>query len=75
MRVVAQDIAILEGARLAFVGIADDVLVARESPRHEAPLQAGRKTRAATAAQNRLLDFGDDLILRIFSARIFFSAE
>ena len=32
--------------------------------RHEAPLEAGRKARAAAAAQRRLLDFGDDLLGR-----------
>ena len=33
VRVVAQDVAVLEGARLAFVGIADQVLLARETAR------------------------------------------
>ena len=51
VRVEHQDVAVLAGARLAFVGIADEVLRARELARHEAPLQAGREARAAAAAQ------------------------
>src|SRR5207344_1211585 len=35
--VVADDVAVLESARLALVGIADDVLLAREALRHERP--------------------------------------
>jgi len=61
MRVVANNVAVLEGTRLAFVGIADEVFLARELARHEAPLQAGRETGAAAAAQGRCLQFGDDL--------------
>ena len=63
MRVVAQDVAVLAGARLGFVGVAQDVLLARPLG-HEAPLQAGRKTRAATAAQAGLLDHLDHLFRR-----------
>src|SRR5882672_2249798 len=51
VRVVAQDVAVVAGAGLALVRIADDVLVARSITRHEAPLHAGRKARAAPAAQ------------------------
>jgi hypothetical protein len=60
VRVVAQDVAVLEGARLALVGVADDVLLRRETARHEAPLQAGREAGAAAAAQRGLLQLGDD---------------
>src|SRR6266571_2913322 len=35
MRVVAQDVAVLEGARLAFVGVAHEVFRAGELARHE----------------------------------------
>ncbi|MNI25141.1 hypothetical protein D3C73_787800 [compost metagenome] len=59
VRIEAQDVAVLERARLAFVRVADEVLLAGERARHEAPLQAGREARAATAAQTRRLDFGD----------------
>ncbi len=51
VRVITQDIAILERARLALVGIAHDVFLSRRVARHERPLQARRETRAATAAQ------------------------
>ena len=56
VRVVAQDVAVLEGARLAFVGIADEVLLRRGIARHEAPLQAGRESprRRARAAPDFL---------------------
>src|SRR5690554_1987411 len=60
VRVVAQDVAILRGARLRFVGVAQDVLL-HVALGHEAPLQAGREARAATAAQARLLDHLDDV--------------
>ena len=59
MRVVAHDVAVLERAGLAFVGIADEILLALVLLRHEAPLEAGGKARAAAAAQRRLLHFGD----------------
>jgi hypothetical protein len=64
VRVEHQDVAVLAGARLALVGVADQVLLARELARHEAPLQAGREARAAAAAQAGGLDLGDHLILR-----------
>ena len=66
VRVVAQDVAVLEGARLAFVGIADQVLLARELRGMKLHFKPGRKARAAAAAQRRLLDFGDDLFRRDF---------
>jgi uncharacterized small protein (DUF1192 family) len=53
VRVVAKDVAVLEGARLALVRVADQVLLARELARHEAPLQAGGKARAAATTQRR----------------------
>ena len=46
VRVVLEDPAVLEGAGLAFVGVADDVFHGRRL-RHEAPFQAGRKAGAA----------------------------
>src|SRR5690606_12756255 len=64
VRVVAQDVAVLAGARLGLVRVAQDVLLARRIARHEAPLQAGREAGAATAAQARLLDHLDDLLRR-----------
>src|ERR1700749_3486087 len=64
MRIEAQDIAILERARFAFVRIANEVLLPRELTRHEAPLQASWETGTATAAQTRRLDVGDHLLGR-----------
>src|SRR5690606_12871812 len=57
---VAQDVAVLERARLALVRVADQVLVARELLRHEAPLEARREARAPPAAKRALLHLGDD---------------
>ncbi len=59
VRVVAQDVAILERARLALVGIAHEVLLPRELLGHEAPLEPGGKAGAAAAAQGRLLHLRD----------------
>src|SRR5690606_4718597 len=53
------DVAVLGGARLGLVRVAQDVLLAVVL-RHEAPLQAGREARAAAAAQAGLLDHLDD---------------
>src|SRR6185295_5676317 len=55
---------VVAGAGLALVGIADDVLLARRIPRHEAPLDARRKSRAAAATQARRLQFLDDRLTR-----------
>src|SRR5450830_27072 len=66
MGIVTNDVAVLESARFAFICIADEVFLARELARHEAPFQAGRETRAATAAQGRSLEVGDDLFRRDF---------
>jgi hypothetical protein len=53
----------LAGAGFAFVGVADEVLLAREGAGHEAPLQTRGEAGTATTAQRRSLDLGDDLIL------------
>ena len=60
VRVVAQDVAILAGARLGLIRVAQDVLLAVVLG-HEAPLQAGREARAATATQAGRLDHVDDV--------------
>ena len=62
MRVPAQDVAILERARLAFVRIADEILLPGKLTRHEAPLQAGREARTAAATQARRLHVGNHLL-------------
>ena len=51
-------------ARFALVRVADEVLLARELARHEAPLEPRREAGAAAAAQSRGLDLGDDLLGR-----------
>jgi len=66
MRIPAQDVAVFERARFAFVRVADKVLLPRKLTRHEAPLEAGRETRTAAATQSRRLDVGNDLLLRNF---------
>ena len=62
MRVVVHEIAVLERARLSLVGVADEVFVACELLRHEAPFEPGRKSRTAATTQRRLLNFGDHLV-------------
>ena len=64
MRVVAQQIAILEGARFALVGVAADVLRSLIGLGHEAPLEAGGEAGAAAAAQRGLFHLSDDSIGR-----------
>jgi hypothetical protein len=64
VRVVTQDVAVLERARLAFVGIAHQILGAGILARHETPFQAGRKSRAAAASQRRLFHLGNNLLGR-----------
>src|SRR5262249_49738832 len=59
VRVVAEQIAVLERPRLPFVRVAHDVFRARKLARHEAPFEAGRETRAPAAAQGGFLDFPD----------------
>ncbi len=51
--------AVGEGARVAFVGVADDVLLRSRAAKHGAPLDAGGECRAATAAQAGFGDLGD----------------
>src|SRR5262249_57059701 len=64
VRVVAQDVAVVAGARLALIRIAHQVLLYRRVARHEAPLGAGGKSRAPAATQSRGLYLIDDLLAR-----------
>ena len=64
MGVVLQDVAVLERAGLTLVGIADQVFLTGKLTRHEAPFKPGREPRAATSAQCRLLELGNDGFLR-----------
>jgi len=54
-------LAILEGPRLRLVGVADHVLGFGQIFRNEAPLDAGRETRASPATHPGRLDLFDDL--------------
>src|SRR5699024_4695638 len=77
--VVAQDVAVLAGARLGLVRVAQDVLL-HVALGHERPLQPGRKAGAATAAQRALFDrinngrrvrlFGQDLLPRLVAVHL-----
>src|ERR1019366_6864684 len=60
MRVEPQDIAVLAGAGLAFVGVDDEVMRLVAGLGHEGPFHAGWKARAAAAAHARLLHLLDD---------------
>jgi hypothetical protein len=63
MGVKTHDVTVLECSGLTFVGVANDVLVAREGARHERPFQASREASTATTAQDGFLDFADDVFL------------
>ena len=61
VRIVAQDVAVLAGARLGFVGIDDQIMrPLLHFLGHEGPFQAGGEARAAAPAQARLLHDVDD---------------
>ena len=62
--IALHDHAVGKGAAVAFVGVADDVFAARARVRHRLPLDAGRETCAAAAAQARRRDVGEDRIRR-----------
>ena len=62
--VAFHDHAVGEGAAVAFVGVADDVFAVGLGLRHRLPLDAGRETRAAAAAQARRREVGQDCIRR-----------
>ena len=62
MRHVGEDLPVLEGARLALVGIADDVLRRGALGADQRPLLRRRKTGAAQPAQAGLLEIGQELV-------------
>ena len=59
MGIALDDRTVHEGAGIALVGVADDIALVRLVGGAEAPLQAGRKTAAAAAAQTGIFN-GDD---------------
>ncbi len=66
VRVGLQDAAVHEGARVAFVGVAQHVFDVARRGGGELPFHARRETGAAAAAQTRIEDLLDDLIRRHF---------
>src|SRR5262249_40397780 len=60
MRVEAQYVAILAGARLALVRVDDEIARPVAGLRHEGPFETGREAGAAAAAQARGLHVVDD---------------
>ena len=55
------DLAVLEGARFRFVGVAAEVMRLPVPRLHERPFQSGGKPRAPPTAQSRFLDDRDDV--------------
>ena len=64
VRILLHDHAVLERARLGFVGVAEQPRRLRRVLRNEAPLHAGRESRAAAAAQFGVLHELGDLVRR-----------
>ncbi len=61
MRIVAQNFAVLTGARFGFVGIDDEVMrPVRNFLRHKGPFQAGREASTTTTTKARCLHLVDD---------------
>ena len=61
MRILVHDVAVLERARLGFVGVADEIDRLGLVRFDEAPLHAAGEPRAAAAAQAGGFDFVHDL--------------
>ena len=64
MRIVPENVTVLERPRLALVRIADEIHLILVAFRHEPPFQRRRKTGAAPSAQSRIPHFGDDFLRR-----------
>ena len=62
MGVTLEDRAIHKGARVALVGVTDNVFDIAWSPTGELPLEAGQKAGTASPAQPRTLDLLDDVV-------------
>ena len=61
MRVPLENVSVLEGSRLALVGIDHEIPGLRSGPGNEGPLLSGRKACAAQTAEVRTGDLVDDL--------------
>src|SRR5207249_12330399 len=60
VRIVAQDVAVLAGTRLALVGVDDEIGRPVAGLWHERPFEPGREAGAAAPAQPRFLALVDD---------------
>ena len=69
VRVALEDGAVHERARVALVGVADEVLLVVLGLAGELPLDAGREPGAAAAAQARVGDLFDDPLGRLLGER------
>ena len=72
MRIVAQDLPILAGAGLGFVGVDDEIVrpLRVDGLRHERPFEPGREARPAAAAQARGLHFRNDPVAALVDQRL-----
>ena len=72
VRIVAQDLAVLAGARLGFVGVDDEIVrpLRIDGLGHERPFEAGRESRAAATAQARGLHLRDDPVASLVDDRL-----
>src|SRR5690606_1827496 len=66
VRIVTQDVTVLAGARLRFVGIGDQIAGPVGLLGHEGPFQTGGESCPATAAQPRGLHLIDDPVAALF---------
>ena len=64
MRILVKDVAILEGTRLRFVAIANQIHRFGVVRRNEGPLHPSRETRTTPAAQAGFFHLFDDVLLR-----------
>ncbi len=71
VRLVAQDLAVLAGARLAFVGVDHQIMRASVVHlRHERPFEAGEEAGAAAPAHPRFLDLVHDPLAALCQDRL-----
>ena len=70
MRILVNDVAILERAGLRFVRVADEISRLRSAGLDEAPLHAARKTRAAASAQAGLFFTSSTISSRLHLERL-----
>ena len=70
VRVTLHDDPVLEGARLALIGVAAQILRLAGTLRHEAPFQPGWKSGSAATPQVGFFDKVDDLVRRVLIKRL-----